>query len=254
MTMTDTILFVKETQTCAYVLHIATPRLCGEPGFKSRVDAEEERAVRCREVVGPDAYERADRALPAAAHPFRLPHALVRKDKKVIAPPPVAAAAPPAHDKEQKEGANGKDAAAGGGATDEALRAALKRLLLSRLQQDGGAGGHQHVQQEILIDELDGHEFVVDIIDLDAFEASEAHGDGHGDDGVLYFDVDEAVGADDLHERLLDTLRGAGFEVNAERKAYRRHGDGDSSDEDEADGQGRRERERERAGRGREEL
>ena len=35
MTMTDTILFVKETQTCHYVLHIATPRLCGEPGFRS---------------------------------------------------------------------------------------------------------------------------------------------------------------------------------------------------------------------------
>ena len=58
MTMTDTILFVKETQTCHYVLHIATPRLCGEPGFKSRIDAEEEHTIRCREIVSAAELER----------------------------------------------------------------------------------------------------------------------------------------------------------------------------------------------------
>ena len=82
MTMTDTILFVKETQTCAYVLHIATPRLCGEPGFKSARDAEGERDVRCREVLAdPAALDRA-RGLPPAAHPFQRPPA----PKRVIAP------------------------------------------------------------------------------------------------------------------------------------------------------------------------
>ncbi|KXN85466.1 hypothetical protein AN958_11270 [Leucoagaricus sp. SymC.cos] len=51
MTMTDSILFVKETKTCSYVLVINTPRLCGEPGFKSRRDAAEEATIHCREVV-----------------------------------------------------------------------------------------------------------------------------------------------------------------------------------------------------------
>ncbi|KAF5358280.1 hypothetical protein D9756_001648 [Leucocoprinus leucothites] len=51
MTMTDNILFVKETKTCSYVLVISTPRLCGEPGFRSPRDAAEEAKIRCREVV-----------------------------------------------------------------------------------------------------------------------------------------------------------------------------------------------------------
>ncbi|THH01247.1 hypothetical protein EW026_g1412 [Hermanssonia centrifuga] len=66
MTMTDTILFVKETQTCHYILHIATPRLCGEP-------------------VSSETYASADRSLPAADGPFRMPK---RAPKPVIAPPP----------------------------------------------------------------------------------------------------------------------------------------------------------------------
>ena len=84
MTMTDTIMFVKETQTCHYVLHIATPRLCGEPGFRSHRDAHEEAYIRCREVVSPEEYERVDRSLPAAAQPMKR----IRPQKKVIAPPP----------------------------------------------------------------------------------------------------------------------------------------------------------------------
>ncbi|KAJ3561902.1 hypothetical protein NP233_g9911 [Leucocoprinus birnbaumii] len=51
MTMTDSILFVKETKTCSYVLVINTPRLCGEPGFRSPREAAEEAKIRCREVV-----------------------------------------------------------------------------------------------------------------------------------------------------------------------------------------------------------
>ncbi|KAK2466989.1 hypothetical protein APHAL10511_001247 [Amanita phalloides] len=51
MTMTDTILFVKEAKTCSYVLVIHTPRLCGEPGFKSRLDSNDEAQIHCREIV-----------------------------------------------------------------------------------------------------------------------------------------------------------------------------------------------------------
>ena len=58
--MTDTILFIKETQTCHYVMVIHTPRLCGEPGFKTRLEQRDEAFIRCREVV--DDESAADRA------------------------------------------------------------------------------------------------------------------------------------------------------------------------------------------------
>ena len=99
MTMTDTILFVKETQTCHYVLHIATPRLCGEPGFRSRRDTREEAFVRCREVVAsPEQLEGMDRTLPEAPHPFKRPNRAQQQQKPaaVIAPPPVAQQQPEA--------------------------------------------------------------------------------------------------------------------------------------------------------------
>ncbi|KNZ74197.1 OS-9 like protein [Termitomyces sp. J132] len=59
MTMTDTILFVKEAKTCSYVLVVNTPRLCGEPGFKSHRDTSEEHQIRCREIVDPQEPSRA---------------------------------------------------------------------------------------------------------------------------------------------------------------------------------------------------
>jgi protein OS-9 len=59
--MTDTILFIKETTTCHYVLVIQTPRLCGEPMFRSRLEAREESTIRCREIVqGFDQLDRTD--------------------------------------------------------------------------------------------------------------------------------------------------------------------------------------------------
>lgn len=66
-TTTDTIMFVKETSTCKYSLVIHTPRLCGEPGFKSRSEQTEAAPIRCRQIM--------DNPVPAAdglresAHP-----------------------------------------------------------------------------------------------------------------------------------------------------------------------------------------
>ena len=57
--MTDTILFVKEAKTCSYVLVIHTPRLCGEPGFKSRLESDDETQIHCREII-PDALPESD--------------------------------------------------------------------------------------------------------------------------------------------------------------------------------------------------
>jgi len=65
MTVTDTIVFVKETRTCEYTLVIHTPRLCSEPGFRRVLDDLPAQPIRCREV------------LPAGAQP----------EVKSIAPP-----------------------------------------------------------------------------------------------------------------------------------------------------------------------
>ncbi|KAF8522194.1 hypothetical protein BU17DRAFT_87289 [Hysterangium stoloniferum] len=81
MTMTDTVLFVKETRTCEYVLVIHTPRLCGEPGFKSRLEQMPEAAIRCREVLNPELTPRSE--LPAPRKKIRPP------------PPPVVPEEPP---------------------------------------------------------------------------------------------------------------------------------------------------------------
>jgi hypothetical protein len=50
MTSTDAVFFIKETRTCQYTLVIHTPRLCGEPGFKSPRDDLEDTPIRCRKV------------------------------------------------------------------------------------------------------------------------------------------------------------------------------------------------------------
>lgn len=77
MTMTDTIMFVKETRTCEYVLVIHTPRLCGEPGFKSQLDQVPETEIQCREVLnddGPDSSSSSssdEQEQDKFKHPFR---------------------------------------------------------------------------------------------------------------------------------------------------------------------------------------
>jgi len=80
MVMTDHILFVKETKTCSYVLVVQTPRLCGEPGFKSRRDTGEEAEIQCREIV--DAKTERAINLPTADHPLKIP------PRKTVLPPP----------------------------------------------------------------------------------------------------------------------------------------------------------------------
>ncbi|KAJ3822923.1 hypothetical protein F5880DRAFT_1570760 [Lentinula raphanica] len=82
MTMSDTILFVKETKTCSYVLVINTPRLCGEPGFRSRRDAVEQAQIRCREIV--HTQTESFHEVPETDYPQKIP-----RIKKAL-PPRVA--------------------------------------------------------------------------------------------------------------------------------------------------------------------
>ncbi|KAJ7098009.1 hypothetical protein B0H15DRAFT_1009151 [Mycena belliarum] len=83
MATTDTIAFVKEAKTCAYVLVVHTPRLCGEPGFMSSKEAGEQASISCRQIVAGELPDRSDAAfLPDADHPLR------KSRKKPVLPPP----------------------------------------------------------------------------------------------------------------------------------------------------------------------
>ena len=98
MEMTDHILLVKETKTCSYVLVIHTPRLCNEPGFKSRRDAEEQARIRCREIV--DKKPEDQMKLSTADHPTKVP---VRKTV-LPAPKPAMKVENAADGSESKQG------------------------------------------------------------------------------------------------------------------------------------------------------
>lgn len=184
MTMTDTILFVKEARTCSYVLVIHTPRLCGVPGFKSRRDAREEAYIRCREVVASTADAHADQeALPEADFPFKLPR---RK--------PVLGATPGA----PKPGATDADKSSRG--TDQALTDIIRQALSAiagNKQLDLHGGEHP----QVLVEGLDGEGEVV-IEFLDDIVLDEGAEDG---------------GAAVLHESVAKALRAAGFDVRGEK-------------------------------------
>lgn len=72
--MTDNILFIKETSTCHYILVIQTPRLCGDPVFRSRLESREESTIRCREIISsPEQLEQNNEApLAEAAVPLHI--------------------------------------------------------------------------------------------------------------------------------------------------------------------------------------
>ncbi|KAI0957358.1 hypothetical protein AcW1_005774 [Taiwanofungus camphoratus] len=181
MTMTDTILFVKETQTCHYVLHIATPRLCGEPGFRSRLDSREEAYIRCREILGAEEYERADRTLPPADHPFKVP----KRTKPVIAPPP----------SEDAGAADSKQPQAKG--HTDILRKALEQLL-SRTDLNN------QLSSQMVVEPLEGGdgELVIEFLEADLALEGE-------DNAEMTFTLDGS--------HLADVLRAAGYDIKGEK-------------------------------------
>jgi len=214
--MTDSILFVKETQTCHYILHIATPRLCGEPGFKSRLDSREEAFIRCREILEPEAYETADKSLPPADFPFRMP----RKTKTPVLPPPPPPALPIL--------LGGEDGKGGGKRSQQhdLIRKALEKLL---------SRGGELKPGEVIIQPLDDgeEEVIIEFIDADfddfdgndlgvEFIVGGAENDGDvDDDGVPVGGGGGGEGRRRGGQRkipnLQEILKAAGHDVLAER-------------------------------------
>ncbi|KAH6918672.1 hypothetical protein BKA70DRAFT_1247884 [Coprinopsis sp. MPI-PUGE-AT-0042] len=220
MVMTDHILFVKETKTCSYVLVIHTPRLCGEPGFKSRRDAVEEAPIRCREVVNalPPAATSPWPKLPAGDTPMKVPK------RRPVLPLPRSGSSQGSvgkgkADKSKLDASNGdssstKDSAAGSsseasGKTKEEIYSELVQKTLELLMNnDGGilsavTGNNRQGASATLNEDGD---IVVEIEE-----------GGSNDDGT------------DASKRITQILKEAGFDVETEFVEVRERKDGTTS-------------------------
>jgi protein OS-9 len=179
MTMTDTILFVKEVKTCSYILVIHTPRLCGEPGFKSRLDARESSTIRCREIVDSNANANPDQqALPEADQPYRLP-----RRKPML--PPAGAPASQAHGKDPK-GENERP-------SEEALNVMIHRAVKAYMGSKG--------------------------FNVPEGEQPQVITDRFADEGIILIDIPVDDDMDDGGNGLFDVLRAAGFEIKGEKSS-----------------------------------
>jgi len=184
MTMTDdTILFVKETKTCSYVLAIHTPRLCAEPGFKSRLDSNGEAEIHCREII--------PNALPVSEATSTDPSATSAADANINqagVPLPVADHPLKISRSRAVEPLAGKQL--GQGSQKDKMYEELLRKALEALFGDNAklATGKSQILQGIVID------------------------DGTG--GVSEGSVEQSS---EIMDRLTETLRAAGYEVETGR-------------------------------------
>jgi protein OS-9 len=208
MTMPDTILFVKETRTCSYVLVINTPRLCGEPGFKSRLDQREETPIRCRHIVDANGLAAADRSLPETDSPIHL-------RRPVPKHPPLDAAA--------NNGAakSGSDVQAEEG-VDEAtasLSTAIQRAIQRMISKAGLAGADDAgaIPGTVVVEDAGDGEMVIEFVsDIDLNEELELD--------IEYDVLEREDGATAFPDsaRLAEALRAAGIDVRAEKPNVKR--------------------------------
>ncbi|KAI5122070.1 hypothetical protein M0805_006053 [Coniferiporia weirii] len=179
-TMTDTILFVKETSTCNYIMVINTPRLCGEPGFKTRLEQRDEAFIRCREVLdSEEAIAAIDKTLPSSSYPFKRPTRQLIFDT----PPPVS----PVSEEETRAAIDKKK--------EDMIKAAVEAFLSGRQGRDD--------TEAVFVTGGDG-EMLIDIEFIDAEDADEA----------LDKLEDLLTGATGKLERLEEALRAAGYDTS----------------------------------------
>lgn len=186
MTTSDTILFVKETKTCSYVLVINTPRLCGEPGFRSRRDVGEQATIRCREVVNSLQFHSAVPAVPDTDYPKNIP-----KSKTVL--PPLAV----------------KEATLGEGSHEKTIAQFLRtfqKILGGRGDTMDDQGQEVPKIQEVGVTEDGNVVFeILEDISMDDLQRMQEAGAGQG------------TGAAFEADRLAKALKAAGFDVAPEQ-------------------------------------
>jgi protein OS-9 len=196
MTMTDTILFVKETKTCSYVLVINTPRLCGEPGFKSRLDQREETPVRCRQVVDAAGLSATDPSLPEADSPIHI-----LRPKPILSQREVHDAPADTYPDDDINAAT------------ESLSGAIQQAL-QKMLVDAGLWGDEIPGTVVVEDAGDGEIFVEFMSNLDLDGADLALD--------LEYDIPETEDGEPVlpdAERVADALRAAGYDVRGQKPA-----------------------------------
>lgn len=206
MTMTDSIMFVKETKTCHYILVINTPRLCGEPGFKSRIDQRDATLIRCRQVVDAATLANIDSSLPEADHPFS------QRRHPIANHPPLDAAEAPSGAGVETDGGDasqtdtGPDAKENVGAYDH--NDLLRRALEAVLQKTGNPQGNDaDTTPRVVVEDIGNGEMVIEFIS--EIETN----DGGGDAQRRVVDDLSKVMDSKVFE---DALRAAGFDVRDE--------------------------------------
>lgn len=227
MTTTDTIFYIKETKTCSYTLVIHTPRLCGEPGFRSPREDIQDTPLRCRKVV--DTLEGSDPTLPESSLPFQ------RREPK-----PLPA---PRHTPTTGTGNGNKIGGKGGIDSKDRgkmLKAALDAVLGRKDKGTAGAGaggngGGNDQEDNVGGSLLDGLETLVTVtvdengeLQIEKMNGDEAKMVHVGDDMADVMEIELAVGEDPA--RLMRILREAGYDTvlpGAEQGGSKKKGDDD---------------------------
>ena len=212
MTMTDSIMFVKETKTCHYILVINTPRLCGEPGFKSRIDQRDSALIRCRQVVDATTLANADSSLPEADHPFSQRRPPVGNHPPLDAAEAVSGAGVETDGGDASQTATEPDARDNAGAYDhnDLLRRALEAILQKKTgnPQGNDAGADAGTTPRVVVEDMGDGEMVIEFI-----SEIEMNDEGGGGDAQRRVDDISKMMDSKMFE---DALRAAGFDVRDE--------------------------------------
>ena len=196
-------MFVKETKTCHYVLVINTPRLCGEPGFKSRVDQHDEALIRCRHVVDATTLANADGSLPEADYPFH------QRPVPVSGAPPLDAAVTASGDGDdasQKSSEDGTDTVDRYSLLRRALEAILQKAAANPEANDAGAGAG--AAPRVVVEDVGDGEVMIEFIS----EIEMNDGNGNNVRRRAVDDISRVMDSKVFE----DALRAAGFDVRDE--------------------------------------
>jgi len=217
MTMTDSILFVREAKTCSYVLVVQTPRLCGEPGFKSRMQNRDESLIRCRQIIEPtpvpmmssEESTQLERRTPEEHHtdldesdyPIGLSNRVSRFPIPSPAPAPASIGADPS-------------------TKDDPLNGLLRRTMeaLMNTPEIQALTGNN---QQVYLNRGEDGEIIIEILEEIPMDGSAS--------GVPQDEM-----SSEAYSQLTDALRKAGFDVRGEAETNNDGGKAREDDEEES--------------------
>lgn len=208
---------------------INTPRLCGEPGFKTRLDQREEAYIRCREVL-PLHDDIDDAAATSITERLEISHLLKESSRPLqdyvrdpILPPPIVVQNPSdSHQDHDSNAATGR-----GGAQSDTAADMIRRVIESMLT--GGAANEEENpfpggRMRILNEDGQEEEVWIEVLDTDRLAA---------DGGNYHEDELGGILAEALGSKLEETLRAAGFNVIGKKEDDSEEDDDGAEDSEE---------------------